>query len=414
VHVARGFARQLIGFDVFSFDPSPAGTLFGQPSGTASTGTFRAYTAARLVSPAGAARPYVYDLYHPDGDRVPASLAYTVTPAQQATLARVSERFYAIDGNTASIGETRYGLTADGDLAIQNISAVPGGTTRTDYLSTEGGIRWDQEAVPLFAINAQNLSGDWVTEVPAFRHYAPGSQQTADWARQPFRPGPYSGTVPSLSVCAPLPTTRSRGDIHVELVDLQNLPDGFDCLGGAFPLPPWRRATSRVMRLYRGSHLVGTGHASVADFLVPPRPASYRLIYADDTAAALPVSTTTRTIWTFRSAAPAGLLPVRIPLLVVDYALPLGLDGHPDGSTAEFTVARVAGTPRARVTGFRLWTSTDGGRTWQPVPALALGGGRFTATLPHVAPGQPVSLRVQAGDAGGSGIEQTIITAYHG
>jgi hypothetical protein len=38
----------------------------------------------------------------------------------------------------------------------------------------------------------------------------------------------------------------------------------------------------------------------------------------------------------------------------------------------------------------------------------------LAASLPHAAPGQAVSLRVQATDAGGSGIEQTIMTAYHG
>jgi hypothetical protein len=33
--------------------------------------------------------------------------------------------------------------------------------------------------------------------------------------------------------------------------------------------------------------------------------------------------------------------------------------------------------------------------------------------LPRAAPGQAVSLRVQAADSGGSAIHQTIITAYH-
>lgn len=44
----------------------------------------------------------------------------------------------------------------------------------------------------------------------------------------------------------------------------------------------------------------------------------------------------------------------------------------------------------------------------------ALGNGEFAATLPHVPAGQGVSLRVRASDARRSGIDQTIITAYHG
>lgn len=168
------------------------------------------------------------------------------------------------------------------------------------------------------------------------------------------------------------------------------------------------------MRLYRGSHLIGTTRGSVGTFTVPPQAATYRLTYADDVAQVLPVSTRTSTTWTFRSAAPAGSAQVELPLLLVRYHLPLNLDNHPDGGTAVLTVTRVAGTPRAKVLGLRLWTSVDGGTTWQAAPVRALGNGQFAATLPHVQAGQGVSLRVAASDAGGSKIDQTIITAYHG
>jgi hypothetical protein len=219
--------------------------------------------------------------------------------------------------------------------------------------------------------------------------------------------------VPSVSFCAPQATTRSRGNIHVELVDLQDLPDGFDCLGGVAPEPAWQAETSRVMRLYRDGRLVGTAHNSFADFLVPPNAATFRLSYADDTAAALPVSTRTSTSWTFRSA-PDGLAVARIPLLLVSYHLPLGLNDRADGQSAVFTAARVAGTPRARVVRMRVWASVNNGHSWQSAPVHALGGGRFAVTLPPVSAGQAVSIRVQAADAGGSAIDQTIMTAYHG
>jgi hypothetical protein len=340
-------------------------------------------------------------------------MAYTVTPAAQRAMARVNVRFYAVDGNTSTISDTRYGLLPGGFLALQNVSPVPGGTTRTDYLSTEGGIRWDQEAAPPFTVQGQDDSGDWVTEIPQFVHYQPGSTQTADWAREPFRPGPYSATIPSLSFCAPTPTTRNRTVMSMSFVDLQNLPDGFDCLGGTFPLPPWHKATSRTLRLYRNGQLLGSDHQSYGNFSVPVAAGNYKIAYTDDTAAALPVSTKTMTAWTFRSAAPAGTSSVRIPLLVVSYALPLGLDNHPDGSKAVFSVARIAGTPSAKVTSFGLWAELGTGG-WQRIAVRSLGGGRYSATLPPAAAGQAVSLHVKAADAGGSGIDQTIMTAYHG
>jgi hypothetical protein len=412
IHVERGFDGQVFASDIYSFSTPPRKpVLFAQPSGTAHTGTFRPFIAFRLSSLPGAAHAYAYDLYHLAGDRIPASMSYSVTPAAQRTMARVNARFYAVDGNTSPILETRYGLTATGFLALQNDSDVDGGTTRTDYLSTEAGIAWDQEASP--PLSLAGSSGLWVTEVPAFVHYQPGSTHTADWARQPFRPGPYSATTLSLSDCAPPPATRSRTIISISLVDLQNLPDGFDCLGGDPPFPQWQKATSRTLRLYRNGRLLASDHQSYGDFSVPAAAGSYKIAYTDDTAAALPVSTRTATAWTFRSAAPAGTAAVRIPLLVVSYALPLGLDNHPDGSTADFSVARIAGTPRAKVTSFQLWAEAGTGG-WQQVSVHALGGGRFSATLPHVVAGQPVSLRVKAADSGGSGIDQTITAAYHG
>jgi hypothetical protein len=405
VHVERAFAGQTWAADLFLF--SPVVKLYGQPSGAASTGTFHVYTTLRLAS-TGRAAPAVWDLYHAFGNRFPASLTYDVTPAQQATLARVSERFYAVDGNTSRMLENRYGLTPAGFLAIQNTGEVTGGSTRTDYVSTEAGISWTQDVSPPF-----RLGRLWAIEVPGFQHYAPGSVQAANWAREPFRPGPYSATQLSVSFCAPQPVWRSRGNIHVELVDLQDLPDGFDCLGGAFPLQPWMAATSRAMRLYRNGRLIaGVSGSTVADFLVPTAAASYKLTYADNTSAALPVSTRTSTTWTFRSAAPAGL-QVRIPLLLVGYDLPLNLDNHPDGSTAVLSVAPVAGTPASRITGMHVWTSTDNGRTWQAASVRVLGGGRFSFTLPHAKAGHAVSLRVSATDAARSGIDQTIIAAYH-
>lgn len=43
----------------------------------------------------------------------------------------------------------------------------------------------------------------------------------------------------------------------------------------------------------------------------------------------------------------------------------------------------------------------------------ALGDGRFSAPMPAAVKGQSVSLRVNARDAGGSGIDQQIIRAYN-
>ena len=226
------------------------------------------------------------------------------------------------------------------------------------------------------------------------------------WTRTSTCSGPYSGTGETPSACVPRTSTRSSGSIHVRLVDLQNLPDEFDC--GTDDATLYSH-TSRTLRLYAGGRLVSTANDSYANFTVPATAGTYRVTYDTDYSKVLPFSTKTTTAWTFRSAPPAarnGTVP--IPLLTVDYALPLNLLNQPDGDTATFTVARVANAPAAKATGFKLWTSTDDGTTWQPATVKALGHGKYSATLPT----GHVSLRVDARDSGGSRIEQTIIHAY--
>jgi subtilisin family serine protease len=401
----RGIGGQIFSTGVYSFNPTTQVTLFAQPTDAVRTGTFKVSSGFRLIDPS-APSAYVYDLFHNLGDRIPDSLAYTVTPAVQAHLSEIDERFYGIDGDTTPYGENRYGLTDSGFLALQFLSTVPGESTRTDYVSTEPGIGWNQEAAPPITLDGQKNVYAWVTEIPGFTHYAPGSKTTADWAKQVFRPGPYSATALSTSFCAPQPSTRAAGNIHVELVDLQDLPDGYDCLQGI-------GATTQTMRLYHGADLLGTVNSSIGDFAVPAGSGTYRLVY-DESTSAIPVSTRTSTAWTFHSTAPVGPSLRRLPLLTINYDLPLGLDNHPDGDTAILTASRVAGSESAAVKELRLWTSTDGGATWATAPVHALGDGRYAATLPHAASGQAVSLRVQASDAGGSAIDQTVITAYRG
>jgi subtilisin family serine protease len=412
LHTERALGGQVDSVDEFYYtDPKgPALTsppLYADLGGPVRTGTFRAYLWGRLSNPTAGPAPYfAYDLYQPINPDNPATYAYTVTPAAQAKMAKVSVRFYALDGNLAPVEDSRYGLTSTGFLAVQNVGTTPGGSVRTDYVSTGQAIRWDDEAVPPLTVNGQNLQGSWVTEVPGFTSYAPAARLTLNWVKQPFAPGPYSGTKFTPSECAPVPISRTRAYLQVELVYLQDLPDGFDCLGPVGSRP--------VVRLFTDGHEIKAVHPNFGIFKVPPQPGSYRLTVSTKFAPVLTVSTQTSTTWTFRSTAPAGSAQVRVPLLLVHYDLPLNIDNHPDGRTAVFTVGRVAGTPRAAVSGFRLWTSVDGGKTWQPASVRALGGGRFAGTMPAVASGVGVSLRVAASDAEGSKIDQTILNAYHG
>ncbi|MDN3353946.1 S8 family serine peptidase [Actinomadura sp. DC4] len=392
LQVERTLGEDTWAASVFSFDGSP--DVYTVPIAAPRTGAMRVYAYTRLTD--GGAT--VDDILHDLGPSVPASVDYQVDPK---SLARVDQRFGTINGDVKDpVGEVRYGLDPAGFLVSEGISDVTGGSTRTDHVSAEPGLQWAEEAV------LPNLGrGLWVTELPV-RRYTPGSTQTDEWVRQPFRPGPYSATGVSPSECAPGASTRSRGNIHVELVDLQDLPDGFDCLTG---MPEWDAVSSRTMRLYAGDTLEGTTTTPYGDFGVPATAGTYRLRYDLDASAALPVSTKTSTSWTFHS----DPVEERLPLLLVDYRLPLDLLNHPNGDTATFSVSRVAGAATAKATGLQLWTSLDDGTTWRPASVSGTDG-KYSAKLPPAGKGQAVSLRVRATDAGGGVIDQTLIRAYFG
>jgi subtilisin family serine protease len=390
LHLERGLPSGVWGMDVLSFDYGPE--LYTTATKGVRFGTFDVYAAFRLRGETTA-----YDLLHRLGDRVPAAVNYVPKPRE---LARVNERFGAVNGEDTPVSEARYGVSPTGFLVNEVHDYEPAGSTRTDYVTGEPGIRWSDDVGPSYD------KWRWWAIIPPIRTYAAGSTTTNDWVRQPFRPGPYSATGETPSICAPQASTRSRGNIHVELVDLQDLPDGFDCLADA---PAGSALTTHAMKLYAGHTLAGTTDGSRGDFSVPATAGTYRLRYDVDASQSLPVSTRTSTEWTFRSSPDQAALP----LLTVDYRLPLDVLNHPDGDTATFTVARVANAPSARATGLKLWTSLDDGTTWQPARVTGTGG-KYSARLPHAGAGQAVSLRVQATDAGGGQIDQTIIRAYFG
>ncbi|GLZ16438.1 serine protease [Actinomadura sp. NBRC 104425] len=372
--------------------------VYVQPTGTAQTGEFRPYGLYRLTAPGE-----VYDLLEPMGDRVPDDPVHVVTPASRARLARVDQRFAAFNGDTqAPMSEKRYGVTPEGFLSFEASGPVTPGTTRTDFVSAGRGVQW----VDLASFDALN---GWVDQLPLLRR-EPNGCTTRTWGRQPLRPGPVSATAVSPSECIRWPVARTRGALNVAFVDLQTRPDGFDCgywdEDGNDPL-------TRRLTVTADGRKIGETAGAAGRFEVPARAATYEIRYDNDASKFTPVSTRTSTTWRFRSAAPEDHSGVPVPLLTVDYDLGLDLHNRPTGGPATFTVARVAGTGTAEVTGLRLWTSLDDGETWRRAPVKDLGGGRFSGTMPKAAAGQAVSVRVAAEDAGGSAIDQQIIRAYN-
>ncbi len=377
-----------------------AQALYTAPIPGVDVGRFAAYEYFSLDATAPDLRRY--DLMRSLGASVPADPAYSVSTAEQATLARIDQRFHRLDSPGSSTGHKRYGLSPEGALAAENDSwDLP--FTRTDYVTP--GILWLDEA---FYSEVPVEFSPVVTE-ESLRRYGPGSRQEKTWVRQPLRPDWYDDPQPSPSYCAPQPIRRTSGNLHVELVELADQHQRSGCLTGDLL---WEESTTRTLALYRNGRQVARLTGSSGDFSIPAEAATYRLTYDLDAGAVLPVSTRVSTAWTFRSSGPDGTESVPVPLLSVDYALPLDGLNHPYGNEATFTVRQAVGVAAQRITELKLWVSIDDGTSWQAVPVAAAGGDRFVATLPTAPAGRAVSLRIRVSGEAGSQLEQTIIRGY--
>ncbi|MEJ3742639.1 S8 family serine peptidase [Actinomycetes bacterium KLBMP 9797] len=380
------WAYNLLGFGTAAAE----GRISATPTGTASVGTFRPYQAFVLDSTVDATH---YDLIRELPGRIPDDPAYRVAAADRE-LARIDQRFPTPGAPGASTAHRRLGETPDGLLLIEEEWNDRLPATRTDYVSP--GIGWTDVGV------VHGVLPDGIGLIEPARTYAAGSRQEKIWGRGPLRPDWYDDPAASWSPCRPAPVSRARGNLRVQLVDLTDQHQRFTCIG-YLEEPDWVAGTDRKLALYRDGKLLGEHAGSAADFPIPAQGGTYRLTYELDASRILPMSTRVSTAWTFRSTPPSGNGAAPVPVLSVDYALPDGV----------FTVRQARDTAAQRITGFRVWTSTDDGATWTEHPARRTAGDRFAAPLPAAA-GTPVSLRVAAtADGGsGSGFEQTILRAY--
>ncbi|WP_225854351.1 S8 family peptidase [Micromonospora sp. ALFpr18c] len=353
-------------------------------------GSRRTWAAVNLDSPAGTANPYRYNLVHEYVGGVPADPSFRMSRAEQARLARIDERFHQTDSPDMPTQLLRVGATPDG-VAVTQTDEGPMPPARTSYVSPE--IVWADTGI---------YGGLPAMEAP--RQYLPGSRQPKIWARQPLHSDWYDDPAGAGWTCASAPS-RTRGNLHIDLVSLTDQHQRADCLQGEAV------GVRRTLSLYRDGKLVEQRNGPFGDFTVGQSMADYRLTLDVDTSLILPISTKVNTSWTFRSAGPDGTGSVPLPLLAVDYALPMDHNNHTVGGTAELAVRQAHGVKAQKVTSMQVWTSTDDGATWKTARVTGSGDG-YRFDLPKTTSGQAVSLRVKAAANGGSGIDQTVIRAY--
>jgi hypothetical protein len=387
---------------------------------------------------------YVLDFPHPDG--IPAALNYTVDESELTTVRNQIHRapggHYRWENpilETAVIFHTE-GLA----LGAGFNTYVPAGE-RTDYwysAAPEHSV-WQQQvddpAAEYFGIEAT---------VGAPRRIQPGEEIHQVWNKGPDVPSPAALTGLNTGEGGPLDVWSTwcvacRQDDNGAVF---LLPNGDSDPSHAGSYQDHYSLGGRVSQLdfYRNGELALSGdangtvsshsHLNPTDLYLPllPTPASYRLDWTVADKLDLAVHTATR--WTFHSERgdPAAELPDGmqcapdasrscsfLPLLFVTYDLALDyLSRAPAGRPFEiaFTVGHQQGQAPPRGVTATVSASYDGGTTWsQPRAATAGPDGTFTTTVEHpplAGTNGYVALRVQATDADGNTVDQTITRAY--
>lgn len=384
----------------------PEGRTFSAaPTDEVAIGSFEFNSRWQLVDdPEPDRMSVLYDVVLPES-AVPEDLHYELHPSELATN---QQRFHThVEGHEAQEYRTAWRPWQGVALAISDPIPMPG--ERTDLLSP-GDTSWTRTvlfAPPGYSSFAARMNAPRM-------QYEPGSEQPRSWFEQPSTPGIIEGSPWHRSFL------QYRDGDELDLM----IAEYGDAQRGHWS---WRHSIDDVaFRLYEDDELIAEASRPRGDFEVSPDERTLRL-EVDTARTGLDwwrYSTRTNTAWTFTSSRPEGDEPEVLPLLFVDYDLDVDLYNqapHPRDRrgprTLEFDVRHQPGVDAPpEVEGLKLWTSGDDGGSWEAIDNVReIAPGRFRAILSDPDPDETngaIALRVEAWDADGGRIEQTIERAY--
>ncbi|MEV6104033.1 S8 family serine peptidase [Streptomyces sp. NPDC051940] len=344
---------------------------------------------------------YTYTAQYYDTGALPADATHV---ADQDDFATVVNTFHS--DRTRRVGWEF--LNTSGPYAMPSIQtgqALGQGGTRVDHILADEEIAYQQMVLPHTSYSAQ-LVGPWTV------HAHPRRTTRDTWYAAPMHPAAY--TDRACSFCR-----TDAGTVFTDNVGGDGEREHAMVSGR---LPTWT--------YYRD----GVQVTDVRQLMVPG-PADYRVVM-DTKRFSNPVGvslgTTTRTEWSFRSAAPQSkavkgcetVVPgatrcEALPVLLLDYRLQLSiLNEAPAGRSFEFAVraTRPQGTDQAAaVAGAKVSVSYDDGVTWSDARIRRDDPDSFEVTVGHPALAATngfVTLRTEVWDSEGNRTVETINRAY--
>jgi subtilisin family serine protease len=263
---------------------------------------------------------------------------------------------------------------------------VPG--MRTEYVTTEGGIRWFTDLW---------LGDSWAPVVgltSPFTAYRAGRTYPVRFNHAVFGPALPPEDYPWAY--------RLGDELGV------NIPLFSDSSGNA----GFSAVESARTQLYRGEELVGeTADAGNGYFTaLPAEPGRYRLVTTATRRKTFDLTTSVSAEWTFSSSHVDEEEPVAVDLNVVRFSPVLDTANSAPAGQRFLVPLQLQDQSGAtsRPKSMEVEVSYDRGANWQPVRVSA----NQTAVLHHPANAETVSLRADATDREGNTVRQTIIDAY--
>jgi hypothetical protein len=409
----------------------------------ATVGSLQEYVFEQLFSPAKArGTPYEYDVAYADTSGLIPPQRYVVRPSGLAT---VDARYYS-DVRTTGY-ESRFGVFPVQWKTVPGVLFLPRKVPRqqTEYMTGNPAVLWADTYEQYY----RNLAGGQLDDLRTFHA---GEQLTENWNAYPLHAG-YNTDLIGAANLSPFPApaipsaSRKGNALTLDVMPFSDSTlghvsaDGFyggfaGSLGkitGRYQIDENGKviAAGNPLKHYREVGLFGEFHTTVA---LSPHPATIRFtLDASRKAKIYTISTTSHTVWTWRSrhengarlpagwacgmtrrAAPAGGRSCAVePMMTLQYAVAgesLHGSTHAGPQTIHLSVGHLQLVKGARVTRAALSVSVDGGKTWHRA-TLTGHGGSYTATFTAPA-GVQVSLRASAADAAGGTITETLPGAY--
>jgi hypothetical protein len=385
-------------------------------------GGFRTFTMGTLTSPPGVrGAPYIYNLLYEGPDGLIPTQHYVATAAQLAT---VSERFY--QRLKSAGGWFVFGaFPAQLGLLFAPILLFNLPTVQTQYFSAGPDIAWQPQYFSQFG---GGQTGSWST-LPA------GQQLTQDWGAYPLHPQPdvqlLTGQFADL-----LPQYASAFRTGNELY-LSETPfsDNYPGHSGAGYLGVAGSTSIDSYAVYQNGVRIAYGNPApgIPGVRVSPKPSTIRFVLDAATwGADYPLSPSSQTVWTWRTAArPGAQVPASWycgltksfqfvrgcaiqPLLTLSYQVRgLSLNGltAPGPQQIDWTVGHVQLAAPSAITGASAQYSLNDGQSWRAASVTSTAAGQFRVGFDAPA-GVDVTLRVAARDAAGGSVTETIVRAY--